>query len=60
MERRYSSCVLVYRIVLATKVRFTTGKGVNDIGLSRKHIMFGVEQSLKHLQTHYIDLYQVC
>ncbi|XP_062521595.1 1-deoxyxylulose-5-phosphate synthase YajO-like [Corticium candelabrum] len=47
------------KIVLATKVRFTTGKGVNDIGLSRKHIMFGVEQSLKHLQTHYIDLYQV-
>lgn len=45
--------------VIATKVRFSMGDGVNDIGVSRKHIMAGVEQSLKRLQVDYIDLYQV-
>ncbi|WP_159883439.1 aldo/keto reductase [Paenibacillus puerhi] len=46
-------------VVLATKVRMATGSGVNQRGLSRKHIMDGVEESLKRLQTDYIDLYQV-
>lgn len=46
-------------IVLATKVRMTTSSNVNGVGLSRKHIMDGVEASLKRLQTDYIDLYQV-
>ena len=46
------------KIVLATKVRFPTGTGPNDVGLSRKHIMFAVEESLKRLDTPYIDLYQ--
>eukprot|EP01112_Ceratiomyxa_fruticulosa_P008326 TRINITY_DN2156_c0_g1_i1.p1 TRINITY_DN2156_c0_g1~~TRINITY_DN2156_c0_g1_i1.p1 ORF type:complete len:327 (-),score=47.65 TRINITY_DN2156_c0_g1_i1:25-1005(-) len=46
-------------VVLATKVFYPTGKGVNDSGLSRKHIMHSVEQSLKRLQTDHIDLYQV-
>lgn len=31
----------------------------NCRGLSRHHIMHAVEQSLRHLQTDYIDLYQV-
>ncbi len=44
-------------VVLATKVAFPTGDGVNDFGLSRKHIMEGVEASLRRLQTDYIDLY---
>jgi aryl-alcohol dehydrogenase-like predicted oxidoreductase len=35
------------------------GSGVNDLGLSRKHILSGVENSLRRLQTDYIDLYQV-
>jgi aryl-alcohol dehydrogenase-like predicted oxidoreductase len=30
------------------------GKGPNDIGLSRKHILASVENSLKNLQTDYI------
>ncbi len=47
------------QLVLATKVRFKTGEGVNDIGLSRKHILAGVENSLRRLGTDYIDLYQV-
>ncbi|WP_139999208.1 aldo/keto reductase [Paenibacillus paridis] len=46
-------------IVLATKVRMTTSSDINGGGLSRKHILDGVEASLKRLQTDYIDLYQV-
>ncbi len=46
-------------LVIATKVRFNMGPGVNDSGLSRKHILSGVENSLRRLQTDYIDLYQV-
>ncbi|MEB2364649.1 MAG: aldo/keto reductase [Chloroflexota bacterium] len=45
--------------VIATKVRFGMGSGPNDIGLSRKHIMDGVEASLRRLQVDVIDLYQV-
>jgi aryl-alcohol dehydrogenase-like predicted oxidoreductase len=45
--------------VLATKVRFPTGEGPNDVGLSRRHIRLGVEASLRRLQTDWIDLYQV-
>ncbi len=43
-------------IVLATKVYFPTGKGVNERGSSRLHILKGVEASLKRLQTDYIDV----
>lgn len=46
-------------LVLATKVRGSTGKGENDRGLSRKHIVREVERSLIRLQTDYIDLYQI-
>jgi aryl-alcohol dehydrogenase-like predicted oxidoreductase len=35
------------------------GTGPNDEGLSRKHIISACEESLKRLQTDYIDLYQV-
>ena len=46
-------------IILATKVRGRTGKGPNDVGLSRHHIIEGCDASLKRLSTDYIDLYQV-
>jgi aryl-alcohol dehydrogenase-like predicted oxidoreductase len=46
-------------VVVATKVRLRMGKGVNNVGLSRGHIMQGVEASLKRLNTDYIDLYQI-
>ena len=46
-------------IILATKVRGRTGKGPNDVGLSRHHIIEGCNSSLKRLGTNYIDLYQV-
>jgi aryl-alcohol dehydrogenase-like predicted oxidoreductase len=41
---------------LASKVRFATGKGPNDQGLSRLHIIQAVEASLRRLQTDWIDL----
>jgi aryl-alcohol dehydrogenase-like predicted oxidoreductase len=46
-------------LVIASKVRFGTGPGPNDVGLSRKHILAGIENSLRRLNTDYIDLYQV-
>ena len=46
-------------IILATKVRGRTGPGLNDVGLSRKHIIDSCNASLKRLGTDYIDLYQV-
>jgi len=51
-ERRESLEIL-------TKVYHPTGpRGHNDSGLSRKHIMEGLNGSLKRLQTEYVDLYQ--
>jgi aryl-alcohol dehydrogenase-like predicted oxidoreductase len=46
-------------VVLATKVREPVGPGVNDGGLSRRHIMQQVERSLTRLQTDYIDIYHM-
>jgi len=48
-----------HSVVLATKVANRTGPRANDIGLSRKHIMKGIEDSLCRLETDYIDLYYV-
>jgi len=45
-------------LVLATKVRGRMWEGPNGEGLSRGHILRAVEDSLKRLQTDYIDLYQ--
>jgi aryl-alcohol dehydrogenase-like predicted oxidoreductase len=46
-------------VVLATKVRGRMGKGPNQVGLSRLHIVEAVDASLKRLATDYIDLYQI-
>jgi aryl-alcohol dehydrogenase-like predicted oxidoreductase len=46
-------------VVVATKVRFPMGKGPNDYGLSRKHIMSAIDASLKRLGTDYVDVYQI-
>jgi aryl-alcohol dehydrogenase-like predicted oxidoreductase len=45
--------------VLATKVFFPMGPGVNDRGLSRKHILAGIDASLRRLGTDHVDLYQI-
>jgi aryl-alcohol dehydrogenase-like predicted oxidoreductase len=47
------------KVVLATKVGNPMGRGQNDYGYSRTHIMREVEHQLKRLQTDYIDYYQV-
>ena len=46
------------QIVLATKVRGRMWEGPNGEGLSRAHVMRAVDDSLRRLQTDYIDLYQ--
>src|SRR5437764_8126890 len=46
------------RFVLATKCRIRVGTGPNDEGLSRRHVLKAVEDSLRRLGTDYIDLYQ--
>ncbi|PGT91420.1 MULTISPECIES: aldo/keto reductase [Bacillaceae] len=46
-------------VVLATKVRMRVGPHPNDFGYSRRRILEGVDQSLKRLNTDYIDLYQL-
>jgi len=46
-------------VIIATKVRGEMSEEVNDVGLSRHHIMSSVEKSLKRLNTDYIDLYQI-
>lgn len=45
-------------VLIATKVFYPTGLGVNDRGLSRHHILNACEASLRRLNTDYIDLYQ--
>jgi aryl-alcohol dehydrogenase-like predicted oxidoreductase len=48
-----------HEMVLATKAHFPTGPGPNDRGNSRLHLMRACEDSLRRLQTDYIDLYQM-
>nr|WTB29153.1 aldo/keto reductase family protein [Streptomyces sp. NBC_00830] len=45
-------------IEVFTKVYFPTGPGHNDRGLGRKHILESIDNSLRRLQTDYVDLYQ--
>jgi aryl-alcohol dehydrogenase-like predicted oxidoreductase len=47
------------KVVLATKVHFKVGEGPNDEGNSRLHILKACDDSLRRLQTDYIDLYQI-
>jgi len=46
-------------VVLATKVYFPVSDGPNARGLSRKHIMAAIDDSLRRLGTEYVDLYQI-
>jgi aryl-alcohol dehydrogenase-like predicted oxidoreductase len=44
-------------VVIATKVGFRSGQALTQAGLSRRHILWSVDQSLKRLGTDWIDLY---
>jgi len=46
-------------VVIATKVYFPMSDAPNRGGLSRKHVLDGVRDSLRRLDTDYIDLYQI-
>ncbi|HLI64735.1 MAG TPA: aldo/keto reductase, partial [Caulobacteraceae bacterium] len=48
-----------HEVVLATKVNGAMGADPNNHGLSRKHILDGIDQSLKRLGVDYVDLYQI-
>ena len=47
------------RVVVATKVFFPVDDGPNQKGLSRKHIMQAIDDSLQRLEMDYVDLYQI-
>jgi aryl-alcohol dehydrogenase (NADP+) len=47
------------KAVIATKVFFPMGDDPNERGLSRKHIMHAIDDSLRRLGTDYVDLYQI-
>ena len=47
------------KVVIATKVFYPLSDDPNDRGLSRKHLMSAVDNSLRRLGTDYIDLYQI-
>jgi len=47
------------QVVVATKVRGRTGPGVNQVGLSRAHVMLAIDASLRRLGLDHVDLYQI-
>ncbi|WP_437768319.1 aldo/keto reductase [Sorangium sp. So ce281] len=47
------------KVILSTKATFRSGKGPNDVGSSRYHLIRSIEGSLRRLQTDYIDLFQL-
>ena len=46
-------------VLISTKCTFRLGKGANDVGSSRYHMIQSVERSLKRLGTDYIDIYHL-
>jgi 1-deoxyxylulose-5-phosphate synthase len=47
------------KVIIATKVFFPMGDDPNQKGLSRKHILHAIDDSLRRLGTDYVDLYQI-
>src|SRR5271170_7182520 len=46
-------------VLISTKATFRLGKGPNDVGSSRYHLIQAAEHSLKRLGTDYIDIYHL-
>jgi len=46
-------------VLISTKATFRLGKGPNDVGSSRHHLLAACEASLKRLGTDYIDVYHL-
>lgn len=46
-------------VIIATKVGLPMSKDPTDRGLSRQHIMASIDNSLRRLDTDYVDLYQI-
>jgi aryl-alcohol dehydrogenase (NADP+) len=47
------------QVVIATKAYYPLSSGPNDGGLSRKHLMQAIDDSLRRLGVDYVDLYQI-
>ncbi len=48
-----------HEVIIASKVGFRTGQPLTQAGLSRRHILWSIDQSLKRLGTDYLDVYIV-
>src|SRR6202163_999531 len=48
-----------HEVGIATKVNGPMGADANNRGLSRKHILDGIDNSLRRLGVDYVDLYQI-
>jgi aryl-alcohol dehydrogenase-like predicted oxidoreductase len=46
-------------VIVSTKVSIRAGRGPNDVGASRHHLIRAVDASLKRLGTDYVDLLQL-
>jgi aryl-alcohol dehydrogenase-like predicted oxidoreductase len=46
-------------LLISTKATFRLGKGPNDVGSSRYHLIQSLERSLKRLGTDYVDVYHL-
>jgi aryl-alcohol dehydrogenase (NADP+) len=47
------------QVVIATKAFYPVTEGPNQRGLSRKHLLHAIDDSLQRLGTDYVDLYQI-
>jgi aryl-alcohol dehydrogenase-like predicted oxidoreductase len=47
------------KVLISTKATFRFGDGPNDVGSSRYHLIASLEQSLKRLNTDYVDVYHL-